>query len=103
MKIARQSNSSVSTPPIAGPAAVPIRAAPIHSRRPDGDEAASSTENAAISAAAPPTACKARKSSSTSSEPAMPQPREANANSAKPHGPGRRREAGQIDSASTRA
>jgi len=34
MKIARQSNSSVRTPPSAGPAAVPATAAPSHSRRP---------------------------------------------------------------------
>jgi hypothetical protein len=42
-KIARQSNSSVSTPPIAGPAAVPTSAAASHSRRPVRDSPASST------------------------------------------------------------
>ena len=42
-KIARQSKSSVSAPPIAGPAAVPIRAAPSQRRRPERDSPASST------------------------------------------------------------
>ena len=41
-KIARQSNTSVRTPPIAGPAAVPMSAAPSHQRRPVGDSPASS-------------------------------------------------------------
>ncbi len=105
-KIARQSKSSVSRPPIAGPAAVPISAAPSHSRRPDRDSPASSTWKAASSAAAPPAACSARNTSSTSSEPASAQPSEAPANSARPHGPARRaskRAAGRIPSASTSA
>ena len=41
-KIARQSNTSVRAPPIAGPAAVPISAAPSHQRRPVCDSPASS-------------------------------------------------------------
>ena len=103
MKIARQSKASVRAPPSAGPAAVPISAAPIHRRRPLRDAPASSTAKDAISAAAPPMACSARNASRTASEPATPQPSEASANSAKPQGPARARADGQMASASTSA
>ena len=85
MKIARQSNSSVSSPPRAGPAAVPATAAPIQSRRPAPPP--SSASKAAVRSAAPPSACSARSASSSSSDSALAQPIDAAPNSRAPAGP----------------
>ena len=106
-KIARQSNASVSTPPIAGPAAVPATAAPSHTRRPCRDTPASSTSNAVSRATAPPAACSARATSRTVSEGAAAQITEATAKSPSPAAPAPRRRitrsAGTIASAMTSA
>ena len=102
-KIARQSSTSVSTPPIAGPAAVPTSAAASQIRRPSRDVPASSTTYAVSSNAAAPAAWSARKTSSSQSEPAIAQPTDAAANTQSPSGPGRSRRAGRIASARTSA
>ena len=65
-KIARQSNAWVRAPPSAGPTALATTVAYSHSWR--ASRLATSSENAAISAADPPTAWKARATSSTPSE-----------------------------------
>src|SRR3954469_7310408 len=89
-KIARQSNASVSAPPIAGPAAVPAKAAPSHSRRPCDEEPASRMSNAAIRPAAAPAAWIARNTSSGPSEPATAHPADAAAHTSSPPAPRRR-------------
>ena len=88
-KIARQSKTSVSTPPSAGPVAVPKTDAATHRRRPWPGEPPSSRSNAATSPAAPPTACTARSASSVSRSSTRPQASDESPKTTRPTAPSR--------------